>query len=302
VAFDQGAYAAGLVVVPLYVDDRPENFAYILEDAGVKVLLVEGEEHWKRLAEVRTRLGGVKRIVSVKPIGNAGDERVRTLSEWIGAAIAAAPAAKVDGKALATIVYTSGTTGRPKGVMLSHQNMLQNVKSALAVFEIFPHDMLLSFLPLSHMFERTVGYYLTIVSGSTGHVRALDPAAPGGLQDRAADDHRRGAADLRATACGHPVGARLAAALEAAPLRLRRARWAGAFSSGARDAADSSRRSCSGRAQVARGRQAARTPWRARAPVHQRRRGVEPADLAHVPRAGAARSARATASPRPRPW
>lgn len=168
VAFDQGAYAAGLVVVPLYVDDRPENFAYILEDAGVKVLLVEGQEHWKRLADVRSRLGGVRRIVSVKPIADAGDERVRTFADWIGPAAAApAPAAKVDGSSLATIVYTSGTTGRPKGVMLSHQNMLQNVKSALGVFEVFPEDQLLSFLPLSHMFERTVGYYLTIVSGST---------------------------------------------------------------------------------------------------------------------------------------
>ena len=166
VAFDQGAYAEGLVVVPLYVEDRPENFAYILGDAGVKVLLVEGAEHWKRLSEVRARLGGLKRIVSVKPIEDAGDDRVSTFSEWIAAEPVATASAKVDANGLATIVYTSGTTGRPKGVMLSHQNMLQNVKSALAMFEIYPDDLLLSFLPLSHMFERTVGYYLTIVAGA----------------------------------------------------------------------------------------------------------------------------------------
>ena len=67
---------------------------------------------------------------------------------------------------LATIVYTSGTTGRPKGVMLSHRNMLANVQSALSDFEVYPDDLFLSFLPLSHMFERTCGYYLNIGSGA----------------------------------------------------------------------------------------------------------------------------------------
>ena len=70
------------------------------------------------------------------------------------------------GGALATIVYTSGTTGQPKGVMLSHQNMLQNVKSASAATTSITDDVFLSFLPLSHMFERTVGYYLTMVAGA----------------------------------------------------------------------------------------------------------------------------------------
>ena len=73
---------------------------------------------------------------------------------------------KVSGDALATIVYTSGTTGRPKGVMLSHQNMLQNVKSALAVYEVYRDDLFLSFLPLSHMLERTAGYHLTMAAGA----------------------------------------------------------------------------------------------------------------------------------------
>lgn len=164
--FDQGAYAQGLVTVPVYIDDRPDNIAYCLNDAGVKLLVVEGEEHLKRLAGVRRQMPGVARIVSLKAAGAAADAGVRALADWLPAEGIDAPPAATDGHALATIVYTSGTTGRPKGVMLSHQNMLQNVKSCLGAFDVYTDDVFLSFLPLSHMFERTVGYYLTMVAGS----------------------------------------------------------------------------------------------------------------------------------------
>ena len=169
VAFDIGAYMAGLVVVPLYVEDRPENFGYILGDAGVQLLLCGGEDHWTRIREVREQAAGLRRIVTVRPVADPGDARVAPWSEWLdrGApGTAREGASGRGGHELATIVYTSGTTGKPKGVMLSHQNMLQNVKAALAIYEVYPGDLFLSFLPLSHMFERTVGYYLTMVAGS----------------------------------------------------------------------------------------------------------------------------------------
>ena len=163
--FDQAALALGLVTVPLYVDDRPDNIAYCLNDSGARLLVVEGEDHLRRLAEVRGRIPGVSRIVAVRAVGSAGDDGVRTLSEWLPASPATA-VVEVDPRSLATIVYTSGTTGRPKGVMLSHRNVLQNVVSGLAGIDVFTDDVFLSFLPLSHMFERTVGYYLTMVAGS----------------------------------------------------------------------------------------------------------------------------------------
>lgn len=162
--FDQAAFAQGLVTVPVYVDDRPENIAYCLDDAGARLLVVEGEEPLKRLAGVRDRMPGVTRIVAVRPVA-AGGPGVRALHDWLPAEPSAEPAARIAGGELATIVYTSGTTGRPKGVMLSHQNMLQNVASGLGVIDVYGDDVLLSFLPLSHMFERTVGYYLTMVAG-----------------------------------------------------------------------------------------------------------------------------------------
>ena len=164
--FDQGACAQGLVTVPVYVDDRPDNIAHCLNDSGVKLLVVEGEEHLKRLAEVRSSMPGVTRIVSLDAVEAAGDRSVRVLADWLPARAPAEPAVAVDGGALATIVYTSGTTGRSKGVMLSHQNILQNVKSGLGGIDVYTDDVLLSFLPLSHMFERTVGYYLTMVAGT----------------------------------------------------------------------------------------------------------------------------------------
>jgi long-chain acyl-CoA synthetase len=164
--FDQGAFAQGLVTVPVFADDRADNIAYCLNDAGVKVLLVEGEDHLKRLAQVRDQIPQVSRIVTVKTVAGNGDGRVRALDAWVPREPLKGPPVDTDGHALATIVYTSGTTGRPKGVMLSHQNMLQNVKSSLGSFDVYTDDIFLSFLPLSHMFERTVGYYLTMVAGS----------------------------------------------------------------------------------------------------------------------------------------
>jgi long-chain acyl-CoA synthetase len=79
---------------------------------------------------------------------------------------------------LATIVYTSGTTGRPKGVMLSHRNILSNVMASFRAIPVYPHDRFVSFLPLSHMFERTCGYYIGILAGGqTVYARSISQLA-----------------------------------------------------------------------------------------------------------------------------
>ncbi len=167
VVADQGAFAHGLVTVPLFVDDRPDNVAFILNDANVKVLVIDGEEHWKRLKTVREQLLTIQRIVTMKPVSDADEPRLVSLADWLPAAAGSYQRAPVTGSELATIVYTSGTTGKPKGVMLSHRNILANVQSGLAVYDVYPEDIFLSFLPLSHMFERTCDYYLNVVSGAS---------------------------------------------------------------------------------------------------------------------------------------
>jgi len=166
VMFDQAAMSLGLVVVPLYTVDRPDNVAYIVNDADVKVLLFENEEQWQALRTVRGQLGGVKRFVSLDAVRDSGEPRLVAMAEFLPLTAQLQPAHSDDMNGLASIVYTSGTTGRPKGVMLSHANMLSNAYACLDFFPVSEDDIFLSFLPLSHTFERTLGYYLTVMAGA----------------------------------------------------------------------------------------------------------------------------------------
>jgi long-chain acyl-CoA synthetase len=169
VVFDQAALGLGLVTVPLYTDDRPDNVAYIVADAGVKLLVVEGKLQWKRLQEVGDNLPEVKRIVSVNTIDEDDepkDKRLEVLSEWLYGLSGEIQNIKDEATALASIVYTSGTTGKPKGVMLSHQNMFENAYAASQVVKVYPTDVFLSFLPLSHTLERSIGYYFPVINGA----------------------------------------------------------------------------------------------------------------------------------------
>ncbi|MGH8603977.1 MAG: AMP-dependent synthetase/ligase, partial [Gammaproteobacteria bacterium] len=156
-----------LVVVPLHTNDRAENIAYMIRDAGAKVLLLGDAEDWRLLQVVGDHLGGLVRVLTVAPHeGDSGDARLCDLNAWLSLADKAAPMHAGLPDDLATIVYTSGTVGRPKGVMLSHRNIVWNAYALMRRFSICPEDGFLSFLPLSHAFERTVGYYLPIMAGA----------------------------------------------------------------------------------------------------------------------------------------
>ena len=167
VMMDQAAMSLGLVVVPLYTVDRADSVAYILNDAGVKVLLFESDEQWQELRSVREQLANVRRLVSLNKISAHNEPRLQWADEWLPAHATLAEQRQHNKDALATIIYTSGTTGRPKGVMLSHYNILFNAHASLDTFAVQPTDLFLSFLPLSHTFERTLGYYLPVMTGST---------------------------------------------------------------------------------------------------------------------------------------
>src|SRR5262245_32404384 len=118
VTCDQAALGLGMVVVPLYTQDRPDNVAYIINDAGCKALLIETPEQWQAFAPVKSQLAGLTRIITANPVPGAGDPRVKSLAEWLPDEGGETRHLPRDPNALATIVYTSGTTGRPKGVML----------------------------------------------------------------------------------------------------------------------------------------------------------------------------------------
>jgi len=177
VQFEQAALGLGLVVVPLYTNDRVDNVSYVLQDAGVKVLLLDGQTDLNNLSEISSQIGGLVRMLSLQQTSNETQlkySRLMQWDQWIDTSIQTyenrqpeLQTYRADRDDLATIVYTSGTTGRPKGVMLSHRNILFNASAAVDRINVYREDIFLSFLPLSHMLERTVGYYIPMMCGST---------------------------------------------------------------------------------------------------------------------------------------
>lgn len=166
VIFDQAALSLGLVVVPLYTVDRPGNIAIILQDSGAKVLLFESDEQWQALHTVREQLNDMVCFISVHPLHNHHESRLHAAQTLLPTSAQLLPYAFCKAQTLATIIYTSGTTGKPKGVMLSHANILANAHATLDAFPVRTDDVFLSFLPLSHTLERTLGYYLTVMAGA----------------------------------------------------------------------------------------------------------------------------------------
>ncbi|HMH19338.1 MAG TPA: AMP-dependent synthetase/ligase [Burkholderiales bacterium] len=160
VAADLGALGLGLVVVPLYVDDNPENVAWCLENSGARLLVVESSRMANSLRAVAASL---PRVLCLAADPGSGHDTVDAVLPRETQELQAAP---LEDGALATICYTSGTAGRPKGVMLTHGNILANVAGCEHTRLARPDDVFLSFLPLSHMFERTGGYYLPLSLGA----------------------------------------------------------------------------------------------------------------------------------------
>jgi long-chain acyl-CoA synthetase len=167
IIFDQAAMGLGLVTVPLYTSDRPDNIAYIVQDSGARVLFLEEQEIWDGFSHVMAKLGGLVRAVCLKPLREGGhDPRLVSASDWVADNAKEVKHVNSDGGKLASIIYTSGTTGRPKGVMLSHTNMLENSYATALCFPVYTDDVFLSFLPMSHTLERTCGYYGTVMAGA----------------------------------------------------------------------------------------------------------------------------------------
>ncbi len=175
VMFDQAALGLGLVSVPLYTSDRPDNVAHILRDCGARLLLIDSAEHWPPLQQACQGITSLSRVVSMRgSTAPATDARLRDIAQWLPSAGDEFRHRASDPHALATIVYTSGTTGKSKGVMLSHANLLGNAWASLRTFEVRPDDMLFSFLPLSHCLERLAGYYLAVMAGAAvGYARSF---------------------------------------------------------------------------------------------------------------------------------
>ena len=159
---DFATLCIGAVLVPIYPTLLPDQSSYIAKDCGAKVVVAETTQHLDGLLSHADTLPDVRQFVLVK--GTSSDPRVVGLGDLLEKGNGADPA-RFEEKAravkpddLATFIYTSGTTGTPKGVMLTHRNIVSNVVAAMNSVEIDGKYTALSFLPLSHSFERTVDY------------------------------------------------------------------------------------------------------------------------------------------------
>ena len=180
VTFDEAALCGGLVPTPLHAIDTAGSSAYILRDSNARFLVTTSRARWNAIAEAAGEEGlpDMQLVVftneqvepgSVTHLGGR-DIVLSSLEGWLATGEGVSddelpPEPCADD--LAGFIYTSGTTGRPKGVMLTHGNIVSNVKATLEC--VFPQvgDIFLSFLPLSHTFERTAGYYLALATGCT---------------------------------------------------------------------------------------------------------------------------------------
>ena len=169
VLFDQAALANALTPVPLHAIDTPKSSAYILNDSGAEVLVTNKKHKW-RLVREAAELPNLKLVVITDDdFADDPDADIPMLSleTWLAKTPDAPLPPGPRSTDLAALVYTSGTTGNPKGVMLTHRNVLSNLRGVLQSLQPYADETLLSFLPLSHTFERTASYYLAVGTGLT---------------------------------------------------------------------------------------------------------------------------------------
>ena len=165
---DWGALLCGQVVVTVYPVLPPDQVLHILRDSEARFVFAADAEQLAKLVEIQEELEQVDAVVLFDPAPDepTGELRVITLEELeekggdSTSEAFEADARRIRPDDLATLVYTSGTTGAPKGVMLTHENLYANVRQCADVLPIGPEDVMLSWLPLSHAFERTVGHLL----------------------------------------------------------------------------------------------------------------------------------------------
>ncbi len=171
---DMAAQSIGVITVPIYTSLTPAEIQYLLSDAGVSLIAVSTKSLFDKITPIQRNLPALRHVlgfdptlvvskdeipinfhsfkdVQKQPVRNADIEKALSL---------------VEAEDIASIIYTSGTTGVPKGVMLTHSNFIHNVIFSKRALQMSDRDSHLSFLPLSHVFERLAGYYLMVYLGA----------------------------------------------------------------------------------------------------------------------------------------
>ena len=173
---DMGILCTGSVTVPIYPTNTPEQIEYMINHSGARIVFVSGKFQYTKLLKIREEIPGLELVVSFERFLGEPALPVTTFYQLSEIDSPITPEEQKEIEAgidlikpadLLTLIYTSGTTGIPKGVMLSHNNILTNTRYLTEQSRaIDKNDTLLSFLPLSHILERTAGYYMTIRNGA----------------------------------------------------------------------------------------------------------------------------------------
>ena len=180
---DYACLTAGMADVPFYPNLPAEQLPYLINDSGAVAIFVSTAQQAEKVASIRSKCPSLKAVIGFTDPKGPGVDITLTELEQRGARGESADAIaryKSDALAvkpddLATIIYTSGTTGEPKGVMLTHDNIFSNVEAARALIPFEGSDVCLSFLPLSHIFERMAGHYLMFRTGtSIAYAESMD--------------------------------------------------------------------------------------------------------------------------------
>lgn len=170
---DLASLSCGAVTVPIYPTSSAEDIGYILNDSQAFILIISNAEQLTKIIELKSQCPKLRHVLildecekmdgalSFKDLcSRQTNEAVQKATAFVELKLS-----EVTRDDLASIIYTSGTTGEPKGVMLTHGNFLSNVESASKVLTVDESDSSLSFLPLSHVFERMAGYYFFMSKG-----------------------------------------------------------------------------------------------------------------------------------------
>ncbi len=169
---DLATLAARCADVPIYPTIPPNQIEYILKDSGATALFVSSRLQLDKIRQIRGNLPNLRHVIAfdtglsgdgvlaLDAVIRQGQQAATRHTEWEREARSIKP------DDLATLIYTSGTTGDPKGVMLTHGNIASNVVGGLTMLQLRDTDECLSFLPLSHIFERMAGHYCMLYAGS----------------------------------------------------------------------------------------------------------------------------------------
>ena len=181
---DFAALTARCVDVPIYPTLPAGQIEFMLRDAGVSILCVSNATQLEKIRSIRTSLPELRHVitfddglegedvVSLRKLLHLGRKGTAEWPTW------GADATRVTPDDVATIIYTSGTTGDPKGVMLTHRNLTSNAVESVKSLGVNDRDECLSFLPLSHIFERLAGHYVMLHAGALiNYCRSVDTVA-----------------------------------------------------------------------------------------------------------------------------